>query len=151
MTPGVHRVITSLIMLQEENKDRIKGVNKITGNGPSHLFLLPLIIMCIKLCVFVWMKWNIERRMFYYLQQHFYNVTLEEETKFPEGSVASWEIHGRYNKDYVVKQPWIWILCHLVAKKCWVSSLSPLNLNLATYKIRILLLSWQHDWENWMR
>ena len=30
--------------------------------------------------------------MFYYLQQHFYNVTLEEETKFLEGSAASWEI-----------------------------------------------------------
>ena len=38
MTPGVHRVITSLIVLQEKNEDRIKGVNKITGNGPSHLF-----------------------------------------------------------------------------------------------------------------
>ena len=34
------------------------------------------------------------RRMFYYLQQHFYNVTFEEEIKFLEGSVASWEIHG---------------------------------------------------------
>jgi len=32
--------------------------------------------------------------MFYYLQQHFYNVTLEEEIKFLEGSVALWEIHG---------------------------------------------------------
>ena len=33
--------------------------------------------------------------MFYYLQQHCYNVTLEEETKCLEGPVASWEIHGK--------------------------------------------------------
>lgn len=38
MAPWVHRVIASLIMLQEESADRIKGVNRVTGNGPSHLF-----------------------------------------------------------------------------------------------------------------